>query len=68
MLYLYESSTCFGQLFAHPQEDNCINTTSGVITLKICEWSKITKMATTHRGCIIHKTLTINDKILVKSF
>ena len=28
---------------AHPQEDNCINTSSGIITLKINEWSKIIK-------------------------
>ena len=26
---LFESSTCFEQICAHPQEDNCINTTSG---------------------------------------
>jgi hypothetical protein len=45
-----------------------MNTTSGRITLKISEWSKITKISTIHCGCIVHKTLTINDKILVKSF
>ena len=28
MIYLFESSTCFEQLCAHPQEDNCINTHS----------------------------------------
>jgi hypothetical protein len=28
-----ESSTCFEQPCAHPQEDNCMNTTSGIITL-----------------------------------
>jgi len=33
MICLFESSTCFEQLCAHPQEDNCINTTSGIITL-----------------------------------
>ena len=42
---------CFEQLCAHPQEDNCMNTTSGIITLKISEWSKITKITRTHRGC-----------------
>jgi len=26
MICLFESSTCFEQLCAHPQEDNCINT------------------------------------------
>ena len=30
---LFESSTCCEQLCAHLQEDNCINTTSGIITL-----------------------------------
>ena len=39
-----ESSTCFEQPCAHTQEDNCMNTTSGTITLKISEWSKITKL------------------------
>jgi hypothetical protein len=31
-IYLFKSSTCFEQLRAHPQEDNCINTASGIIT------------------------------------
>ena len=38
---LFESSTRFEQLCAHPQEDNCINTTSGIITLKISDHSRI---------------------------
>jgi len=29
----FESSTCFEQLCAHPEEGNCINTTSGIITM-----------------------------------
>jgi hypothetical protein len=29
---LFESSTCFKQLSAHPQEDSCINTSSVIIT------------------------------------
>jgi hypothetical protein len=29
------SPTCFEQLCAHRQEDNCINTTSGIITLLV---------------------------------
>jgi len=33
MVCLFESSTCFEQLCAHPEEDNRINTTSGIITL-----------------------------------
>jgi hypothetical protein len=39
-----------------------MNTTSGIITLKISEWSKITRI---HCVCIVHKTLTINDKIII---
>ena len=35
MICLFESSTCFEQLCAHPQEDNCINTTSGIITVLV---------------------------------
>jgi len=68
MTCLFESSTCFEQLCAHPRENSSINTTSGIITLKISEWSKITKIVRIHRGCIVQETLTINDKILVKSF
>jgi len=33
MLCLFRSSTCFEQSRAHPQEDNCVNRTSGIITL-----------------------------------
>jgi len=52
MIHLFKSSTCFKQLCAHPQENNCMNTTSGIITLKISEWSKITKITRIHCGCI----------------
>jgi hypothetical protein len=51
MISLFESLTCFEQLCAHSQGDNCINTTSGTIILKISEWSKITKVTRIHRGC-----------------
>jgi hypothetical protein len=33
IICLFESSACFVQLCAHLQEDSCINTTSGIITL-----------------------------------
>jgi len=39
-----------------------MNTTSGIITLKISEWYKITKITRIHRSCIVYKTLTISDK------
>jgi hypothetical protein len=32
---MFESSTCFEQLCAYPQEDIYINTTSGVITVLV---------------------------------
>jgi hypothetical protein len=35
IICLFESSTRFEQLCAHPQDDNCINTTSGIITLYV---------------------------------
>jgi hypothetical protein len=31
VICLFESSTCFEQLCAHPLEDNCMNTTSGMM-------------------------------------
>jgi len=42
-----------------------MNTASGIVTLKTSEWSKITKI---QFSCIVYKTLTSNDKIMVKSF
>ena len=33
IICLFQSSTCFEQLCAHSQEDNCMNTTSGIITV-----------------------------------
>jgi len=36
MLCLFRSFTCFEQSCAPPQEGNCINTTSGIITVSWC--------------------------------
>jgi hypothetical protein len=33
---ILQSSTCFEQYYAHPQEVSCINTASGVVT--VCKW------------------------------
>ena len=33
LIHLLYSSTCFEHYYAHPQEDNCISTTSGIVTL-----------------------------------
>ena len=49
--YIYSNPLhIFEQLCAHTQEDNCMNTSSGIITLKIGEGSKITKITRIHRG------------------
>ena len=58
MICLFESSTCFEQLCAHPQKDNCINTTSGIITLKTIEWSKILDHSLAFRVIIPEVVLT----------
>jgi len=34
MIHLFESSTRFEQLCAHPQQDNCINTTSVLVAVR----------------------------------
>ena len=60
MICLFEFSTCFEQLCAYPQEDNCINKTSGIITLKTNEWYTVTKITRIYRSCIVHKPLKIN--------
>jgi len=33
LVHLLYSSTCFEHYYAHLQEDNCINTASGIVTL-----------------------------------
>ena len=68
MVCLFESSTCCKQLCAHPQENNCINTTSGIITLKINEWSKIakiTRITRIYRGCMQPRYILVILVILV---
>jgi len=46
-----QSFTCFEQTRAHHQEVSCINTASGIVTLKTSEWSKITKI---QFSCIVY--------------
>jgi len=38
-IHLLHSSTCFEHYCAHLQEDNCINTASGIVTLFRCLFS-----------------------------
>jgi len=57
ILYMFRETLC---LFSG---DNCINTPSGIITLKTIEGSKITKITRAHINLIVRKTLRINDKI-----
>jgi hypothetical protein len=46
IICLSESSTCFQQLCAHPQEDKCINTTSRIITLNAIDHSTVFRVIT----------------------
>jgi len=65
MIHLFKSSTCFEQLCAHPQEDNCINTTSGIITVLVAvrytgrplTQSDYTRYIEDLNKCIIEKTV-----------
>jgi len=33
LIHLLHSSTCFEHCYSHLQEDNCINTASGIVTV-----------------------------------
>jgi len=39
-----------------------MSTPSGIITLKISEWSKITKITIIHRGCVAAWKSTLRQK------
>jgi len=65
IIRLFQSSTWFEQTRAHHQEVSCINTASGIVTLKTSGWSKITKI---QFSCIVYKTFIGKVKTLVKSF
>jgi len=41
LILFLRSCTCFEHYGAHLQEDNCINTASGVVTVETSEWSKL---------------------------
>ena len=43
LIHLLHSCTCFELYCAHLQEDNCINTASGIVTLETSGWSKLLK-------------------------
>ena len=38
LIHLLHSSTCFEHYCAHPQEDICIGTASGIVTVETSEW------------------------------
>jgi hypothetical protein len=68
---LFQSSTCFEQARAHHQEVICINTASGIVTLKTSEWSKITKYSAAKLYFVIldHSLVfrvTIPDAVLIQ--
>jgi hypothetical protein len=48
-IYLFESSTCFEQLCAYPQEDSCMNTISGIITSSQPAYRPVTNTAVPSR-------------------
>ena len=62
LIYLLHSSICFGHYCVHLQEDNYINTASGIVTLETSEWSKLLKYIV----CCIIWTLE-DGKIHIKS-
>ena len=62
LIHLLHSSTCFEHYCAHLQEDNCINTASGIVNMETSEWSKLLKYIV----CCIIRTLE-NSKIHIKS-
>ena len=39
LIYVLYSSTCFEYYYAHLQEDNCISTASGIVTLSLGDCS-----------------------------
>jgi len=41
LIHLLHSSTCYEHYYAHLQEDNCVSTASGIVTLETSEWSKL---------------------------
>ena len=53
LIRLLRSSTCFEHYCAHLQEDNCINTVSGIVTLERSEWSKLIQYTLYIFCCII---------------
>ena len=44
LMHLLHSSTCFEHYYAHLQEDNCISTASGIVSL--FRWGKVKRVTT----------------------
>ena len=67
LIHLLHSSTCFGHYFAHLQEDNCVDTTSGIVTL--FGWLFSTQVTRGLVPCVLNsytKRVTIPDAVLTQ--
>ena len=65
LIHLLHSSTCFEHCCAHLQEDNCINTASGIVTL----WVQYTGYESPLVTCVLNshpKRVTIPDAVLIQ--
>jgi len=65
LIHLLHSSTCFEHYCAHLQEDNCINTASGIVTL----WVQYTGYESPLVTCVLNshpKRVTIPDAVLIQ--
>jgi len=61
------SCTCFEHYYAHLQEDNCISTVSGIVT--IFGWLQYTSYASPHVACVLNshpKIVTIPVALLIQ--
>ena len=68
LMHLLHFSTCFEHYYAHLQEDNCISTVSGIVT--VFRWlfsTEVTKSPPV--TCVLNshlKTVTIPDTVLIQ--
>jgi len=60
-VHLLYSYTCFEHCYAHLQEDNCISTTSGIVTLFRWPFSTYTRVLNSHL-----KRVTVTDAVLIQ--
>ena len=70
VIHLLHSSTCFEKYYAHLQEDNCINTASGIVILFGWLFStQVTRGKSRLLTCALNchpKTVTLPDAVLIQ--